>query len=84
MDKYLKTAGLAHIRFHDLRHTNATMMLEAGVPLKVASERLGHSSIQITADLYSHVTTSVDQEASKKIEQALNQPQMGGNMGALG
>lgn len=67
-DIYLKMAGLQHIRFHDLRHTNATLMLVSGTPLKVASERLGHSTIKITADLYTHVTTSLDQKASAGLD----------------
>ena len=48
-------AGVPHIRFHDLQHTSATLMLLAGVPVKVVSEMLGHSSISITLDLYAHV-----------------------------
>ena len=64
----LEKAGLEHIRYHDLRHTNATIMLTQGVPLKVASERLGHSTINITADLYSHVTRDLDKEASERID----------------
>src|SRR5262249_5801687 len=49
----LKRAGLPQaVRFHDLRHAHATLMLRAGVPLKVASGRLGHSNIGITANLY--------------------------------
>ena len=69
LKKYLKLAGIDDARFHDLRHTNATIMLQAGVPLKVASERLGHSSVKITGDIYSHVTKSLDREASDKIDQ---------------
>lgn len=67
-DQYLSAAGLRHIRFHDLRHTNASLMLASGTPLKVASERLGHSTIKITADLYTHVTTSLDQKASANLD----------------
>lgn len=48
-------AGLRRIRPHDLRHTHATLLLLAGVPAKVVSERLGHASVGITLDLYSHV-----------------------------
>lgn len=51
----LNKHGLEHIRFHDLRHTNATLMLEGNIPAKIASQRLGHSSIQVTLDIYSHV-----------------------------
>lgn len=71
--KYLKLAGIDPIRYHDLRHTNATIMLLNGIPLKVASERLGHSSVKITGDTYSHVTKSIDREASDKIDELYNQ-----------
>ncbi|MEM1335528.1 MAG: tyrosine-type recombinase/integrase [Actinomycetota bacterium] len=56
------------IRLHDLRHTNATLSLKAGVPPKVVSERLGHSSIAITLDLYSHVTPGISREAAATVE----------------
>jgi hypothetical protein len=49
-----KRAGLPRIRLHDLRHTHATLALKAGEPAKVVSERLGHSSVAITLDIYSH------------------------------
>lgn len=65
----LEHAGIRHVRFHDLRHTNATIMLQQGIPMKVASERLGHSTINITADLYTHVTRDLDKEASEKINE---------------
>lgn len=63
----IKKVGLKHIRFHDLRHTCASLMLSAGVQMKVASEILGHSSIGITADLYTHVITDLKKEAALKI-----------------
>lgn len=53
----LREAGLPHIRFHDLRHTHATLLLIAGVNPKVVSERLGHSSVAFTMDVYSHRRT---------------------------
>ena len=53
--RFLKANDLKHIRFHDLRHINATIMLSLGISPKVAQERLGHSSYQITMDIYSHV-----------------------------
>jgi integrase len=68
---FLKSKGLKHIRLHDLRHSNATLMLTYGIPAKVASERLGHSSIGITLDLYSHVTSSMQKEVSDKIENGI-------------
>jgi integrase len=60
----VKAAKLPAIRLHDVRHAYATAALEAGVPLKVISERLGHSSIQITGDTYQHVRRQVDQDAA--------------------
>ena len=54
------------VRFHDLRHAHATLLLRAGVPLKVASGRLGHGSIGITADLYQHVAADMDTDAAER------------------
>lgn len=65
---FLKRNGLRQIRLHDLRHTNASLMLQYNVPAKVASQRLGHSSIGITLDLYSHVIGDLQTEAAQKIE----------------
>ncbi|MFN2486440.1 MAG: tyrosine-type recombinase/integrase, partial [Acidimicrobiia bacterium] len=59
------------IRLHDLRHTWATLALQQGVPLKVVSERLGHSSIAITADTYQHVTEGMDRDAAERVAQVL-------------
>jgi integrase len=59
------------VRLHDLRHTAASLMLAAGVPLKVVSEALGHSSIAITADVYSHVTPDLRREAADAMDRAL-------------
>ncbi|MDP9497889.1 MAG: tyrosine-type recombinase/integrase, partial [Actinomycetota bacterium] len=59
-----RQAGLPHVRVHDLRHTYATLALEAGVHPKVVSERLGHASIGITLNLYSHVTEGMDRGAA--------------------
>ena len=58
-----KGAGLEELRLHDLRHTHASLMLSKGIHLKIVSERLGHSNIGITGDLYSHVLPSVQEEA---------------------
>ncbi|MGI9145294.1 MAG: site-specific integrase [Chloroflexota bacterium] len=68
----LERAGLPRtIRFHDLRHAHATLMLRAGVPLKVASGRLGHGSIAMTADLYQHVAQDMDADAADRAQRAL-------------
>jgi len=60
-------AGLPRIRLHDLRHTSASLALAAGIPIKVVSERLGHSSTAITSDLYTHVIPVVAQEAADSL-----------------
>jgi len=62
-----RKAGLPAIRLHDLRHTYATLALEAGVHPKIVSERLGHATTGITLDLYSHVAPSMDQQAAETI-----------------
>lgn len=68
----LKRAGLPEtLRLYDLRHTCATLMLSAGVHPKVASERLGHSSVMLTMDVYSHVLPSMQQDATEKLESIL-------------
>ncbi|MEF9853943.1 MAG: site-specific integrase, partial [Hydrogenoanaerobacterium sp.] len=59
----LKAAKLPPIRFHDLRHTNATIMLQQNIPAKIVSSMLGHSSVGITLDLYSHVLTEMQRPA---------------------
>jgi integrase len=60
----LKAAGLPQMRFHDLRHTAATLMLLQGVPVKIVSEMLGHASVAITLDVYSHVLPSMQADAA--------------------
>lgn len=63
----LERAGLpASVHFHDLRHAHATLMLRAGVPIKTASARLGHSGISITGDLYQHVAGDMDMDAASR------------------
>jgi len=64
-------AGVGHITFHDLRHTYATLQLLAGTHPKVLSELLGHSTISITQDLYSHVTAPMQDGAADRMEELL-------------
>jgi integrase len=67
----LREAGLPEIRFHDLRHTSATLLLSAGVHPKIVQERLGHSQISLTLDTYSHVMPSMQVEAAQKMDDLL-------------
>jgi integrase len=69
--KLLAQAGLPDIRFHDLRHTAATLMLQQGVHPKVVQERLGHSKISVTLDVYSHILPSMQQDAAELLDAAL-------------
>ena len=66
-----RRAGLPTIRLHDLRHTSASLALDAGVDLKVVSDRLGHSQLAITADLYTHVNRRLGKAASEQIAATL-------------
>ena len=68
---FLEVNNLKHIRFHDLRHSHVTMLIDAKVPLKVISERVGHSSVNTTLNIYSHALKEMDQEASDKISNVL-------------
>lgn len=68
-------AGLPAIRFHGLRHTSASLALAAGIPMKVVSDRLGHSTTTITADLYSHVLPVVARDAAAHIGALLQTPE---------
>ena len=67
----LKRAGLPHMRFHDLRHTCATLLLSRGVHPKFVQELLGHATIAITLDTYSHVMPSMGDATAKAMEDAL-------------
>jgi integrase len=65
----LKKAGLPDIRFHDLRHSAATLLLSKGVHPKVVQEILGHSEISMTMDIYSHVLPTMQREAMERLNQ---------------
>ncbi len=69
--RLLKQAGLPRIRFHDLRHTAATLLLGARVNPKVVSEMLGHANIAITLDIYSHVLPDMQQDAAAAMSTVL-------------
>jgi integrase len=70
--EFAKVAGTVNevprVRFHDLRHSHATQLLSAGVHPKVAQERLGHSTITTTLDLYSHVSETMQGEAASQLD----------------
>src|SRR5215207_11418080 len=61
----VEDAGLHRVRLHDLRHGAASLMLSAGIPVEVVSKRLGHSSIGITLDTYSHMLEGVGRRAAE-------------------
>jgi integrase len=67
--RFLRTNTLPYLRFHDLRHSHATLMLLAGIHPKIVSERLGHSSIGLTLDTYSHVLPSMQQQAADAFDE---------------
>jgi len=69
----LTKGDLPRIRFHDLRHTAATLLLAGRVNPKVVSEMLGHSTIAITLDIYSHVLPDMQQDAAATLERVLYQ-----------
>ena len=70
-EQALSKTALPRIRFHDLRHAHATHLLSSGVHPKVASERLGHSRVGITLDLYSHVLPGMQEDAAARVDEAL-------------
>ncbi len=67
----LQRAGLPDIRFHDLRHSHATILIQQGTPAKVVQERLGHSQISVTLGTYSHVMPTMQREATDQLDAAL-------------
>ena len=70
----LDKAGLPRMRFHDLRHSAATILMAAGVHPKMVQERLGHSTISMTMDIYSHVLPSMQQEVANRIDDIFREP----------
>ncbi len=69
--RVLARAGLPRIRFHDLRHCHATLLLQQGVHPKVVQERLGHANISMTLDIYSHVVPGMQEKAAQVLENRL-------------
>ena len=72
LSKILKENNMKHINFHALRHTYATRLFERGVPLKTVQKLLGHASIKITADIYTHVMRTEKIEAVEKLNDLFN------------
>lgn len=66
-DRRVARWRMPHITFHDMRHTWATLALQAGVHPKVVSERLGHSSVAFTLDVYSHAIQGLDEDAAARV-----------------
>jgi integrase len=71
-DRLLHRAGLPRIHLHDLRHTHATLALQAGVHPKVVSERLGHATVAMTLDTYSHTVPALQRDAAATIADLVN------------
>ena len=66
--RFLKDNDLPHIRLHDLRHSNATALIQAGVNPRVVQQRLGHSDVNITLNTYTHVLPEMDIDAAEKLD----------------
>ena len=75
--RIVKRAGLENVRFHDLRHTFAILMLLRGARPKVISEALGHSSIAFTMDVYSHIIEGMQQDAMRLLDGVLPKAKYG-------
>ena len=69
--RFTDAVGLQHIRFHDLRHSHCTALLESGVPMKTVQYRMGHASIQTTMDIYAHCTTKMQHDAGDRMDEIL-------------
>lgn len=69
--KMVRAHGFKGLRLHDLRHSHATLMLQQGIHPKIVQERLGHSSIQVTLDIYSHVAPGMQKAAALRFEEGL-------------
>ncbi|MFC1866090.1 tyrosine-type recombinase/integrase [Chloroflexota bacterium] len=73
--KVAKRAGLHNLRLHDLRHIHATMLLQSGTHPRIVQERLGHSSIATTLDIYSHTVPGMQKAAAERLDSMF--PQIG-------
>jgi integrase len=73
-DRIVRRTDLPAVRLHDLRHTQATLLIDAGVPVKVVSERLGHGSATFTIETYQHVLPSMQMRAVDAVSKLLTPP----------
>ncbi|MCM3594180.1 site-specific integrase [Metabacillus idriensis] len=71
-NRILKRSGIDQLPIHSLRHTHAVLLLESGADMKYVQSRLGHGSIQITSDIYAHVSKKIDQSSMEKYESYMN------------
>ena len=69
--RFTDAHDLEHIRFHDLRHSHATALIESGVSMKAVQDRMGHSNISTTMDIYAHCTTKMQKDAGDRIDEIL-------------
>jgi len=72
----MKEAGLPHIRFHDLRHTVASILLEKNIHPKIVSELLGHSSVNLTLNTYSHIINPLNRQAADALDDVISTPKV--------
>lgn len=77
--RFIRQSKLPQIRFHDLRHTHATILLQMGVNPKLVADRLGHSSVKITLDTYSHVLPEMQQNLIVQFSKAMKSGQIVSN-----
>ncbi len=82
--KLVRRVGLKPIRLQDARHTHASLMLKQGVHPKIVQERLGHASIQLTLDTYSHVAPGLQEAAAARFDEMLNDGHPTSGIASLG
>jgi integrase len=68
--RFVRESGLRQITFHELRHSHATQLLKEGIHPKIVSERLGHATVAITMDTYSHVLEGMQEETADRLDKA--------------
>ncbi len=76
-ERIANRAGVPRIRLHDIRHTHGTLLIKAGVPVKVVSKRLGHANPAFTVDTHQHLLPGMQAEAARTFEQLINEARPG-------